>query len=101
LPSPDLASIEGNKIVYKKTLAGEDVVSFPIDGFGDVASDHEIHVESNALKAGMSMRGDKPLKRVNLWSIRSNVSVEPFVSVSVAPGKEMQWTSSYLYYSIR
>jgi hypothetical protein len=29
----------------------------------------------------MSMRGDKPLKSVNLWSIRSNVSVEPFVFV--------------------
>ena len=48
----------------------------------------------------MSMRGDKPLKRVSLWSIRSNVSVEPFVAVSVAPGKEFRWTSSYRYYSI-
>src|SRR3954447_18893266 len=31
-PNPDLAAIEGNKVVYKKTLAGEDVVSFPITG---------------------------------------------------------------------
>jgi hypothetical protein len=99
-PKPDMAAIEGNKVVYKKTLAGEDVVSFPITGFGDTASDHEIQVESKAVKAGMSMRGDKPLKRVNLWSIRSNVSVEPFVEVSVGAGKEFQWTSSYRYYSI-
>ena len=99
-PNPDLVAIEGNKVVYKKTLAGEDVVSFPITGFGDTASDHEIHVESRVVKAGMSMRGDKPLKRVNLWSIRSNVSVEPFVEVSVAAGKEFQWTSSYRYYSM-
>jgi hypothetical protein len=99
-PNPDLAAIEGNKVVYKKTLAGEDVVSFPITGFGDTASDHEIRVENRAVKAGMSMRGDKPLKSVSLWSIRSNVSVEPFVAVSVAPGKEFRWTSSYRYYSI-
>jgi len=99
-PNADLVAIEGNKVVYKKTLAGEDVVSFPITGFGDTASDHEIQVESRVVQAGMSMRGDKPLKRVNLWSIRSNVSVEPFVEVSVAPGKEFQWTSSYRYYSI-
>lgn len=99
-PNPELATIEGNKVVYKKTLAGKDVVSFPIAGFGDTPSDHEIRVESKALKAGMSMRGDKPLQRVNLWSIRSNVSVEPFVTVSVAPGKEFRWTSSYSYYSI-
>ena len=99
-PNPELAAIEGNKVVYKKTLAGEDVVSFPITGFGDTASDHEIRIENRALKAGMSMRGDKPLKSVSLWSIRSNVSVEPFVAVSVAPGKEFRWASSYRYYSI-
>ena len=99
-PNPELAVIEGNKIVYKKTLAGEDVVSFPITGFGDTASDHGFRVESGALKAGMSMRGDKPLNSVNLWSIRSNVSVEPFVAVPVAPGKEFRWTSLYRYYSI-
>ncbi len=99
-PKPELAAIEGNKVVYKKTLAGEDVVFFPITGFGDTASDHEIRVESSSLKAGMSFHGDKPLKSVSLWSIRSNVSVEPFIAVSVAPGKELRWTSSYRYYSI-
>jgi hypothetical protein len=98
--NPELAAIEGSKVVYKKTLTGKDVVSFPITGFGDTASDHEIRVEDRALKAGMSVRGDKPLKSVNLWSIRSNVSVEPFVAVSVAPGKELRWTSLYRYYSI-
>jgi hypothetical protein len=99
-PNPEFAAIEGNKVVYMKTLAGEDVVSFPISGFGDTASDHEIRVESSALKAGMSVRGDKPLKSINLWSIRSNVSVEPFITVSIAPGKEFRWTSSYRYYSM-
>ena len=88
------------KAFWSKGLVGEDVVFFPITGFGDTASDHEIRVENRAVKAGMSMRGDKPLKSVSLWSIRSNVSVEPFVAVSVAPGKEFRWTSSYRYYSI-
>ena len=99
-PNLELAAIEGNNVVYKKTLAGKDVVSFPITGFGDAASDHEIRIEDKGLKAGMSVRGDKPLKSVNLWSIRSNVSVEPFIAVSVAPGKEFRWTNSYSYYSI-
>jgi hypothetical protein len=99
-PNPELAVVEGNKIVYKKTLAGEDVVSFPITGFDGAASDHEFRIENAALKAGMSMQGDKPLKRLALWSIRSNVSLEPFVEVSVEPGKEFQWKSSYRYYSM-
>jgi hypothetical protein len=99
-PNPQLAAVEGKTVVYIKTLAGEDVVSFPITGFGDTASDHEFRIENKPLKAGMSMQGDKPLKRMALWSIRSNVSVEPFVEVSVAPGKEFQWKSSYRYYAI-
>ena len=100
VPNPELALIEGNKVVYKKTLTGKDVVSFPIAGFGDTAADHEIRIEDQGLKAGMSVRGDKPLAKVNLWSIRSNVSVEPFIAVSVAPGKEFRWTSLYRYYSL-
>lgn len=99
-PNPELAVIEGNNVIYTKTLAGKDVVFFPITGFGESASDHEIRIENKTLHAGMSMRGDKPLKRVSLWSIRSNVSVEPFIAVSVAPGEEFRWTSSYRYYAI-
>ena len=99
-PHPELAAIEGNTILYKKTLAGEDVVSFPITGFGHTASDHQIRIDNPALKAGVSMQGDKPLKSLSVWSIRSNVSVEPFVGVSIAPGKEFRWKSSYRYYSI-
>ena len=99
-PDPELATVEGNRIIYKKTLTGEDVVSFPITGFANTASDHEFRIDYPLLKAGMSMQGDKPLKSLSLWSIRSNVSVEPFVNVSIAPGKEFRWKSSYRYYSI-
>ena len=99
-PNPELAAIEGKTVVYKKTLTGEDVVSFAITGFGNTASDHEFRIEDKALKAGMSMQGDRPLERVALWSIRSNVSVEPFIKVSVAPGKEFQWKTSYRYFAI-
>ncbi len=99
-PDPALAVVEGSKVVYQKTLAGKDVVFFPITGFGDSVSDHEIRIENRALQAGMSIRGDKPLASMSLWSIRSNVSVEPFVAVSVAPGKEFRWTNTYSYYAI-
>ena len=90
----------GNRIVYKKALAGKDVVSCPVEGFGASAADHEIRIENSALKAGMSLRGDRPLQSINLWSIRSNVSMEPFIAVSVAPGKTFTWTTTYRYYPV-
>lgn len=99
-PSPELAKIEGNRIVYQKTLTGRDVVSCPVEGFGTTAADHAIRIENSALKAGMSIQGDRPLRSINLWSIRSNISMEPFIAVSVAPGKVFRWTTTYRYYRL-
>jgi hypothetical protein len=99
-PNAELAEIQNDSIVYKKTLAGGDVVSCPLEGFGTSAEDHEIRIENSALKAGMTVRGDRPLVRIFLWSIRSNISVEPFIAVSVAPGKEFTWTNTFNYYTL-
>ncbi|MBI2685213.1 MAG: hypothetical protein HYX27_02780 [Acidobacteria bacterium] len=99
-PNSELAEIQGNRIVYTKALTGRDVVTCPVEGFGEAVSDHEIRIENSGLKAGMSIQGDRPLRSINLWSIRSNISVEPFVGVSVEPGKEFRWTSTYKYYAV-
>lgn len=48
----------------------------------------------------MSIQGDRPLRSINLWSIRSNISMEPFIAVSVAPGKVFTWTSTYRFYTM-
>jgi hypothetical protein len=45
----------------------------------------------------VTFQGDRPLTHVELWSIRSVVSVEPFVGLSVAPGEEVSWTYAYDY----
>ncbi len=99
-PDGQLAELSGKRIVYKKTLTGKDVVSFPVEGFGDSAMDHDIRIENSTFKAGMSLHGDRPLKSINLWSIRSNISVEPFITVPVAPGKEFTWSTTYHYYAM-
>ena len=65
-PNAQLAQIDGNRIVFKKTLTGRDVVSCPVAGFSQNTSDHQIRIENSALKAGMSIHGDKPLRSINL-----------------------------------
>jgi hypothetical protein len=99
-PNGELAGISGSQIVYKKTLAGKDVVSCPVEGFGQGPADHEFRIENASWKAGVSVRGDQPLQRINLWSIRSNVSLEPFIAVTAAPGKVFTWTNTYRYYAL-
>lgn len=99
-PNKDLAEIRGNQIVYLKALAGQDVVQTSVEGFGDTAKDYDITIENRGLGAGMKITADRPLQRASLWSIRTTLSMEPFVKVAVEPGREFTWRISYQYYKI-
>ena len=99
-PEKAVAEIRGNRIVYVKTLEGRDVVTTPVQGFGNSAKDHEIRIDSGAAGAGMVITADRPLSRASLWSIRSVVSMEPFIALAIEPGSEFTWTSSYRYYTL-
>lgn len=96
----ELAETRGNQIVYTKTLTGRDVVFTPVQGFGNTARDATLRIENSNLGAGMSISGDRPLLRQTLWSIRSVISMEPFVSLEIPPGKEFTWKSTYNYYTL-
>lgn len=99
-PTKELAEIRGNQIVYLKTLEGRDVVTAPLQGFGDSPQDNEVRIESARLGAGMKIVSDRPLARENLWSIRSVVAMEPFVAIAIEPGAEFTWKSTYSYYTL-
>jgi len=100
-PKQELAEIRDHEIHYLKTLAGEDVVATPMQGFGTTADDNQVRVENTALGAGISLKSDRPLLRESLWSIRSVLAVEPFISVTVEPGAEFTWTTVYEYYTLK
>jgi len=97
--SGDLARIEGNRIEYLKKLTGEDKVATSIEGFGATAKDYSIEIESRQTGMGLRITGDRPIVKAGLWSIRSNVSVEPYIEVKVEPGKEFTWTLTYDYFA--
>ena len=100
-PKKELAEIRGNEIVYLKTLEGHDVVATPLEGFGDRPRDNQIQIENRKAGAGIRIVADRPLLSESLWSIRSVVAMEPFVSISVEPGHEFTWKSTYDYYKLR
>jgi hypothetical protein len=99
-PKKDLAEIRGNEIVYLKTLEGHDVVTAPLEGFGDSPQDNQIQIENAHVGAGMKIAADRPLLSESLWSIRTVVAMEPFISISVDPGHEFSWKSTYDYYKL-
>jgi len=98
-PDPALAEIHGNQIHYTKVLSGEDRVTFPVTGFGASAADYDVTVENTATGAGYRVTADRPVARIGFWSIRSVVSMEPFVDVSTAPGATTAWRLAYSYFA--
>ncbi len=95
-----LAEIDGNKIAYTRTLHDRDVFATSVEGFGPAVHDNAIQIENRAVGAGIRWRTDRPLLKESLWSIRTVVAMEPFISISVAPGAEFTWTTVYDYYVI-
>jgi hypothetical protein len=99
-PHKDLAEIRGNRFVYLKTLANQDRVFTPLLGFSDSPKDNEVRIENSRVGVGMIMRGNRPLSDMHFWSIRSVLSVEPFVAMTIEPGSEFSWEVSYQYYTL-
>jgi hypothetical protein len=99
-PTKELAEIRGNQIVYLKTLKNRDIVTTPLRGFGDSPKDNDIRLEDSRLGVGMRITADRPLFSESLWSIRTVLAMEPFVSMSIEPGNEFNWKSTYNYYTL-
>jgi hypothetical protein len=96
----DLGAVEGNRILYRKELEGNDVFTVKVGGFGTTSQDYDIRIENTRLGAGVKITGDRPLEREELWSIRSILAMEPFIQLSAAPGATVHWSYSYLYYTL-
>lgn len=99
-PNPSLAEIRGNQIVYRKALAGQEVVQTPVEGFSQAIKDHQIRIENRAVRAGVQIRGDRPLAHNALWSIRTVLAMEPFIAMDIPPGGEFSWDVTYEYFTL-
>jgi len=98
-PDPKLAEIRANQILYLKTLEGEERVTFPIQGLGKEPKDYDVRVENRRTGAGFRVTSDRAPASIGFWSIRSVISVEPFVDLSTDPGKTTTWKYVYTYYT--
>ncbi len=99
-PSRELSEIRGNELAIARPLAGQDELSVFIQGFSNSAKDHEIIIENKKVGAGVKIHGDQPVTRELLWSIRTVLTVEPYVAIDVAPGAEFVWNDMFEYYTL-
>jgi hypothetical protein len=99
-PDPTLAMVRGHEIRFHTVLAPRDVVGFQMLGFRDDPRDYDIRVVNQRTGAGLRIAGNRPLTKLALWSIRSVLSMEPFVDVSTEPGGHTMWTYRYTHYVV-
>jgi len=100
-PEKDVGEIRGNQIFYLKTLEDRARMTTSVGGFSDKPSDYDIRIENKKAGAGMRITGDRPLSNVALWSIRTNLSVEPFNAMNIQPAGEFTWKLTYDYYTLK
>lgn len=99
LPAPSLAEVDEHSLRYlDKPPAGESV-RMNLSGFGNSPEDYDFHAFHQDLGAGVRITGDQPMSQAVLWSVGPVMSVEPFVSMSLAPGQSHSWSYRYEFYT--
>ncbi len=96
------AEIVGNELHYLRELepGNSDSVASYIEGFGSKASDNDIRVENSKAAAGVRETGDQPIAKLYLWSIRTTVCPEAYISLKIAPKKTAHWRIKYDFYTL-
>jgi hypothetical protein len=96
----ELAEIRGNQIVFLRPLTGEDEAVVFVKGFSDNARDNKVIIENKKVGAGMKIICNKPLIKEFLWSVRTVLAVEPYISINIQPGDEFTWKDKFVYYTM-
>lgn len=95
-PPADLVRIDVKTWSYLRPFADRERLSLAVTGYGTTASDYDFTIAAPG-GAGVHVLGDKPLTRINTFSIDRTVAIEPTIAVDVAPGAEMRWKYTYTY----
>jgi hypothetical protein len=93
-----LAEVRGKELRYLQELKPEQSVHTQLTGFGDSAGDFDFRVENRKTGAGVHVTGDRPLWKIDFWSIRTTVCPEEYVDMKIEPGKESEWRLTYDFY---
>ncbi len=93
-----LAETRGKDLVYLKELQKGQSAASELTGFGSDAKDYDIAEENTKTGAGVRQTSDRPIVRINYWSIRTTACPEAYIRMNIEPGKEFTWKIMYNFY---
>ena len=96
-----MAETRGKELVYLKEIEKGQSVQSELTGFGTDAKDYDISEENTKTGAGVRQTSDRPVVRINYWSIRSTACPEAYIHMNIEPGKEFTWKIMYNFYTTK
>lgn len=96
-----MARIEGRELKYPAEVPPGRSMLAELKGFGAKADDYDFRIENRKTKAGVRIRGDRPLVKLVFWCIRTTLCPEPYINIHVAPGQEEKWKIAYDFYTLK
>lgn len=95
-----IADIQGRSIIYNRGLnKGEQVYSSGLLGFRTVPEDYHIVIENLKTGAGVKITSDAVLEKLVYWACPTTACPEPYIKLSVEPGKEIKWKYEYEFFA--
>jgi hypothetical protein len=95
------AETRGKELVYLKELGERQSAQSELTGFGADVKDYDISEENRRTGAGVRQTCDRPVVRINYWSIRTTACPEAYIRMSIEPGKEFTWRIAYDFYTTK
>jgi hypothetical protein len=96
-----LAETRGKDLVYLKELVDRQSAQSELTGFSSDPKDYNISEENLKTGAGVRQTSDRPLVRINYWSIRTTACPEAYIRMHIEPGKEFTWRIAYDFYTTK
>jgi len=91
---PGLAWVRGNQIVVEQALGDRSLWVQVHEGAGPLAYNAGM-VRNNKTGAAVHFKGDTPIIKYNIWSVKTAACPEPFIDINLASGEEQEWTNYY------
>lgn len=95
------AEIKGRELVYSRELGRKENAFAQLSGFGPTAAHNGFEMENRATGAGVRVSGDRPLSKLIFWSAIKTACPEPYIDVSVQPGRTTSWRITYTFYQVK
>ncbi len=92
------ADVQDRIIAMTKKLDRKEAFGATLTGYDQSALSHHIVLENTNTRAAIKIEGDKPLSKLYLYVVDTAICPEPYVDISIDPGKEFRWETRYSFY---